>query len=254
MRLLYSRSDVGASGELDLERVIELYAHPRPTSAAAWLRSNFVATLDGSIQGLDGRSGSINTLSDRWLFALHRAEADAVLVGAGTVRAEGYRAIDLSDWQRDLRSKLGLAPFPLLAVVSGSLDLDPALAADPDTGPVMIITTEDHLVAERTRFARAGIDVLPVGRGMVDLGAAVDQLAALGWQRLLCEGGPRLHRDLLAGDLVDEMSLTLAPSVVGGEGQRSTTGAALPTARGFELETALLADDGALFTRYRRSR
>jgi len=254
MRLLYSRSDVGASHELDTEQLIDLYRHPRPADATAWVRTNFVTTLDGSIQGLDGRSGSINTPSDHWLFALHRAHADAIVVGAGTVRSEGYRAVDLTGWQRDVRSSLGLAPFPLLVVVSASLDIDPLIAAEEATGPVMIITTEDHSTDEHARFVDAGIEVLATGRSSVDLPVAIDQLAGLGCQRLLCEGGPHLHRDLLAADLVDELSTTVSPSVVGGVGQRSTAGDALPDLRTFALESAVLAEDGALFTRYRRTR
>ena len=72
--------------------------------------------------------------------------------------------------------------------------------------------------------------------------------------RILCEGGPRLHRDLLAADLVDELSLTLSPQVVGGAGQRATSGAALPHQLGFDLHHALWAEDQTLFTGYRRRR
>ena len=113
----------------------------RPGRRAAWVRTNFVASLDGSISGPDGRSGSINTPSDQRVFALHRALADVILVGAQTVRTEGYRAVDLADWQREVRKREGLADFPTLAIVTGSLDLDPALAtpAHPH-GPVVIIT------------------------------------------------------------------------------------------------------------------
>ena len=71
---------------------------------------------------------------------------------------------------------------------------------------------------------------------------------------MLCEGGPRLHRDLLAADLVDELSLTLSPTVVGGAGQRATSGAALPHQLGFDLHHALWAEDQTLFTSYRRRR
>ncbi len=109
------------------------------------MRSNFVATLDGSVQGLDGRSGSINTESDHEVFALHRGLADVILVGAGTVRDEGYRAVDLEPWQTSLRAAEGLAPFPTLVVITGSLRLDPAFADPPyEHGPVLVVTSAVH--------------------------------------------------------------------------------------------------------------
>ena len=78
------------------------------------------------------------------------------------------------------------------------------------------------------------------------------QLAAAGLTRVLCEGGPSLHRDLIAQGLLDELSLTLAPSAVGGVGHRSTSGAALTERADFELAFVLLGDDQTLFTSYRR--
>ena len=79
---------------------------PRRRPAAGCGR-NFVTSLDGSVQGPDGRSGSINTASDHHVFALHRALADAVVVGAGTARTEGYRAVDLAPWQQAIRQAGG---------------------------------------------------------------------------------------------------------------------------------------------------
>ena len=78
------------------------------------------------------------------------------------------------------------------------------------------------------------------------------ELAAMGLTRVLCEGGPGLHRDLIAQGLLDELSLTLAPSAVGGVGHRSTSGAALTERADFELAFVLLGDDQTLFTSYRR--
>ena len=143
-------------------RLDRVYRHPAGLGGRAWLRTNFVATLDGSISGADGRSGSINTASDQHVFGLHRALADVILVGAQTVRTEGYRAVDLADWQREIRSRQGLRPFPTLAVVSRSLDLDPAMAyPDRPHGSVMIITT-GHPTTELEPFRTAGIEVSSV--------------------------------------------------------------------------------------------
>ena len=253
MQLIFDRggTERGPVGDAEL---VELYRHPAP-EAGAWLRTNFVASLDGSIQGPDGRSGSLNTVSDQHIFAIHRALADAIVVAAGTARNEGYRAVDLAPWQQAIRQAAGLAPVPTLVVVSASAILDPRIAqpASGTGGPVVVATTEGKPAGALDPLRSAEIEVLELGVGTVDLPRLVDELAGRGLPRLLCEGGPHLHRDLLAAGLVDELSLTLAPVVVGGVGARSTRGDALPALVEFELQFSLLGDDGALFTSYRRS-
>ncbi|MCW2810372.1 MAG: hypothetical protein JWP61_830 [Friedmanniella sp.] len=252
MRLLFDR-DGGEPRRLTDPDLVELYRHPvredRP-----WVRSNFVSSLDGSVQGPDGRAGSINTPSDQAVFALHRALADAIVVGATTVRDEGYRAVNLAPWQSELRLAEGLAPFPTLVIISKTARLDPTIAAtDPGAGgSVLVVTTSGKTPEELEPLRRAGIEVVDTHTPDVDLAAVLDDLAGRGLPRLLCEGGPRLHRDLLAADLVDEMSLTLAPVVLGGGGLRTTSGEAFAAALDFDLQFALLGDDGALFTNYRR--
>lgn len=243
-------SERGPVGDPEL---VELYRHPAP-EAGAWLRSNFVTSLDGSIQGPDGRSGSINTASDQHVFAMHRALADVVVVAGGTARSEGYRAVDLAPWQQAIRTAEGLAPLPTLVVVTRSGNVDPAIAtpAEGTGGPVLVATTSGKPQATLAPLREAGVEVLELGTDQVHLAALVDDLAGRGLPRLLCEGGPSLHRDLLAAGLVDEMSLTLAPVVVGGDGARTTSGDGLAETLGFTLQFALLGEDGALFTSYRR--
>jgi riboflavin biosynthesis pyrimidine reductase len=250
VQLIFS-PEGGAPRTLDDADLVELYRHPVP-EGRGWVRSSFVMSLDGSVQGPDGRSGSINTESDHHVFALQRALADAILVGANTVRLEGYRAVDLEPWQLEIREQEGLAPYPMLVIISATADLDPVIAtpAEGVGGAVMIITTPGKSADDLGPLRDAGITVLEA-EGTLDMAQIVDQLAGGGFQRLLCEGGPRLHNDLHAAGVMDEVCLTLAPVVVGGQGSRSTSGAALPVPSHFQLHHAMYGDDGALFTDYR---
>jgi riboflavin biosynthesis pyrimidine reductase len=242
----------GAPRTVDESELIELYRLPAP-EGRGWLRSNFVMSLDGSVQGPDGRSGSINTQSDQHVFAVQRALTDAIIVGANTVRLEGYRAVDLEPWQLQIREQEGLAPYPTLVIISASADLDPTVAtsAEGEGGAVMIITTADKSPDDLEPLRAAGITIVQAEGIVLDLATIVDQLAGTGLPRLLCEGGPRLHNDLLAAGVVEEVALTLAPVMVGGQGLRSTSGAALPVPSSYRLHHVLYADDGALFATYR---
>ena len=251
MHLLFDRRGTPA-GALGQDGVVELLRFPVPPSDA-WLRTNFVTTVDGSITGPDDSSGSISPPSDSHHFALHRALCDAVVVAGGTARAEGYRSVDLADWQRDVRTAEGLAPFPTLVVVTASADLDPRIATPTvgEGGPVVVATTTAAPEARLDALRDAGIEVLQRGTDAVDLGAVLDDLAGRGLPRLLCEGGPSLHRDLVALGLVDELLLTLAPSVVAGDGSRTTRGPGLSEPLDLALAYVLRGDDDAVFTSYR---
>ncbi|MGO1974708.1 MAG: dihydrofolate reductase family protein [Propionibacteriaceae bacterium] len=246
---------VAAEPRLDLDQLADLYRHPAPDDG--WLRTNFVATIDGSVQGGDGRSGTINTPSDHLVFATLRACADAVLAGAETVRTEGYRAVVLDDQQRRARAEVGLGGIPTLVIITTTLDLDPGIAI-PEGGPVLVLTRPGQPASAVRHLTDAGTAVVEVGDDptaeVLDLTLVRRTLADRGLTRVLCEGGAHLHGALLAADLVDEFCLTLAPVAVSGTGLRAAAGPLIDPPVGFTLTHVLVGDDDTLFTRYRRTR
>ena len=185
-------------------------------TSPTWVVANMVAGLDGSA-AVDGRVAGLSNDADRALFQQLRSEADVVLVGAGTVRAERYGPVTLTDAQVALRIEAGRAPRPPIAVVTGSLRLDWAapLFSAPDTPRPIVVTCAaagEAAVGQASEHA----DVMVVGDETVDLRAALDELARRGHSQVLTEGGPALLGELIALDLLDELRLTLAP-VVGGD-------------------------------------
>lgn len=225
----------------DLE---ELYAYPHE---GRWLRANFVSSLDGAVQGPDHKSGSLSGHADQKLFAMLRSLCDLVLVGAGTARVEGYLPVRPEETDVHRRARLGLAPLPSIAVVSRSLRIDPELLAGGEA-PTIVITTAAASPEDRAAAARVA-PVIVAGESEVDLRLAIDELTALGYRRLLCEGGPTLMRDLVAADALDELCLSIEPLLVGGERMRIMAGEQVVPPHGMRLRH-LLESDGALFARY----
>ncbi|MBM7172670.1 dihydrofolate reductase family protein, partial [Streptomyces sp. G44] len=121
--------------EWTLDELADAYAYPAepPSGPVTWLRANMVSTLDGAAQH-DGRSQPISNDTDMRIFGTLRALADAVVVGAETVRAEGYRPARAREAFAARRAAAGQTPAPAIAVVSASLDLDFSLPLF--TGPL----------------------------------------------------------------------------------------------------------------------
>ncbi|MGW3605329.1 pyrimidine reductase family protein [Micromonospora sp. NPDC005161] len=212
------------------------------------LRVNFVASLDGAVT-VDGYSAGLSGEPDKRVFGLLRMLCDALVVAAGTLRHEGYRAVRLDERRRAWRREHGLAEYPTLVVVSGSLDLDPAQAAFAD-GPVRPVVLT-HAGAEPPPGLTDVADVLRCGTDRVDLAAGLDELHKRGLTQLLCEGGPQLFGALTAADLVDELCLTVAPLLAGPGPGRIIAGDAAPP-RQLPLRHVLAADDGVLMLRHAR--
>ncbi len=251
MRLLLAEPPVlpvaSPEGDLDDAALSHLYATPRTT--AGWLRANFAMTVDGAITGADGRSGTINTPADHVVFELLRALSDAVVVGAGTVRAEGYTALSVAETLTSVRAASGAAPDLPLVVVSGRGDL-PTRLRDAAQGTVLLATTSSADGVDEAREVLGAEHVLLCGRTTVEPGQLVDQLHARGLTRLLTEGGPSLLTSLLQAGAVDELCLSLTPLVVGGEGHRITRGGAL---KGGFTPRLLVEHDGTLMGRWVRA-
>ncbi len=195
----------------------ESYERARPLPVGRpWVVANMVAGLDGSL-AWNGQVGALSSGTDRSLFVRLRGLADAVIVGAGTVRAEGYGPVKLPTARRAQRSAAGRSEVPPLVVVSRSLDFDwdQPLWAD-DVVPRPIIVTAGTAPAARRAQAERRAEVLVAGEGTVDLAAALAQLRGRGMRTVLTEGGPTLLDELVAAGLLDELCLTLTP-VFGGD-------------------------------------
>lgn len=193
-----------------------LYAAP----STPWLRANMVSTLDGAATGETGRSGSINNAVDQRVFDTLRSLADAILVGAGTAEAEGYRPAD--------------RPIVLVSR-SGRV---PERLRDAEPGRVLLATCQAADGLDQAREQLGADHVLVLGGHRVDLAELKRRLVDRGWQHLLCEGGPHVLRDLVDQGVLDELDATVVPRLVGGDHPRITDGPPLdvPLRLGLLLE------------------
>lgn len=189
---------------------------------------NFVATVDGRAT-IEGRSGPIGSDADTEMLVGLRKRFDAVMIGAGTMRAERYGPMKR-----------------LMVLVSGRLDLPWDAPLFTSEGEVLIFTSTE---AEPPETA-ATVEVVR-HPGAVNLTEAMRHLRReRGVRALLSEGGPHLHEQMQADGLVDDLFLTIAPKLSGGEAPRILEGP-LPAVIDFELAW-LLEEEGELFARYRR--
>ena len=238
-----------------------LYPECRPTSPAElvsglrlgdkappdrpYLILNMVSALDGKAT-IEWRTKGLSTDLDRELFHRLRTQADAVMVGAGTVRIERYGRMMKSDELRAARTEEGLEADPLAVVVSARLDLpaDLPLLNEPEQRVVIATGSDaslpdlgDHVVYERTGE---------------DLPLLMTRLREQhGVRSVLCEGGPTLNSYLLSAGVVDELWLTLNPKLAGGAAALTIV-AGRELVEPLELEPVSIAEGGGdLFTRWR---
>jgi riboflavin biosynthesis pyrimidine reductase len=227
---------------------LEVYGEPPTADGRPGLRLNMVASADGAT-AVEGRSGALSSPADQALFRAMRALTDVIMVGAGTVRAEGYGPPRLPDEAIAARSRRGQAPLPRIAIVTRSVELDwrSPLFAEPTSRPIVIAPAD--AMADRIGRARDVADVILAGAGSVDLAAAFATFGLEGVRTVLCEGGPALNGRLAAAGLVDELCLTVAPLLTSGDAKRVLDGPPLSPPLGMGL--ASVCEEGEfLFLRY----
>lgn len=233
--------DLTPTAETDLDAA---YAHPD----GPWLRANMVTSLDGAAT-IGGRVGALTGPEDQMLLHLLRVHADVTLVGAGTIRGEGYGPLTVTKDEAEARVARGQTPQPGLAIVTNTAHLDPASTLFTEASIKPIIVTCAASDQQRRAELEPLADIVVVGDGHVDLARAVGALHDRGLTRVLTEGGPHLLGELFGADLVDELCMALCPKIVGGGIPLTTSTAPLRTMR---LHSARTGED-FLFLQYRRS-
>jgi riboflavin-specific deaminase-like protein len=203
-----------------------------------YLAINMVATVDGRA-AVKGSAVGIGSPADHRLMRELRAEADVVLHGAGTVRADPLSARVPPDLVAQ-RVERGLSPQPLGAIVTRSGNL-PAQHPYYDSPTVVYVASDAALPVHLPT-----VEVVRI-QSVADV---IADLARRGARRILCEGGPTLNSALFAARLIDEVFLTLAPKLAGGEAPLTIVQGP-PFASMLRLELRSLVErQGELFLRY----
>ncbi len=209
-----------------------------------YLVLNMVTTADGRAT-IGGRSGPIGNAADQDLFHALRTRVDAVMVGAGTLRAEKYGRLVRKPERREARTRAGLAPDPLAVIVSGRLDLphDLPLLHEPEQEVVVATFSESELPGA------AAIRYLRFDGGAVDIRRLLAILRGRGVRSVLCEGGPTLNAELLRAGVVDELFHCLAPKLAGEPDAPTMVTGVLHETVEMEL-VSLLESENHLFARF----
>ncbi|RKR76234.1 pyrimidine reductase family protein [Frondihabitans australicus] len=243
--------DGGSRRELTDDDLRELYA---PASREVpRLRANFVASVDGSATA-SGLSGALGGPADHRVFAVLRELCDVIVVASGTVRAEGYAGPLVEGDAAGRRVAQGLPAHPAIAVVSGTLSMDPGSEFFA-TAPVRpLVLTCDAAPFDRREALAEVADVVSCGTDTVEPRRLVSELLARGLAQMHCEGGPSLLGSLIEADVLDALALTVSPSLEGGLGGRITRRDGSPIdLRALELDH-VLASGSMLLTHWTRRR
>jgi riboflavin-specific deaminase-like protein len=229
------------------ELVEELRPWEDPPAERPHVAMNFALTLDGH-SAIGGVSREIGSARDTEMLVGLRTRVDAVMIGAGTMRAERYGRVIRDPDRRAARETLGLEPDPLMVVVSGRLDLpwDAPLFTE-GFGKVVVFTA----ATAEPPPTETPLEIVRHPAG-VDLDAALEHLRHQhGVRALMCEGGALLHGSLHAIEAVDEIFITHAPKIAGDERPGLIEGLG-PFVRSLEMLWLIFEPaTGELFARYR---
>jgi riboflavin-specific deaminase-like protein len=212
---------------------------------------NMIATVDGRA-AREGRSATLGGEADLQRLLDLRTIADAVLIGTGTLRAEGYDRLVRSEERRARRRAAGLAEDPLAVILSRRFDVpwDAGLFQAPEQ-PVLVYTGPPAPDAGEPQEVPAPVEVVRLEvPGLTEMLA---DLRARGVRALLSEGGTTMHGALWAAGVVDELFLTIAPLITGDSDEPNIVeGGRLPDAASLEL-LSLERVGSELFLRYGRA-
>lgn len=234
-------------GGEEIDPLVLQMGYDRVRSDRPWILANFVSTIDGAAV-VEGGSTAINDEDDRTMFGALRAVADFIVVGAGTLRAENYRPVDLDERRRKARIDAGLEEVPHLVVVSRSLDLDPGARVFGDPERRVTILTAEGSPDDRFAALSEVADVVRLSGTAPEDIVHYMKVAKV----VLCEGGPGLWGQFVGAGLVDEMALTVSPLLVSGDSDRVARGPVADPP--LEMRLADVAyGERSLFLRYVRA-
>jgi 2,5-diamino-6-(ribosylamino)-4(3H)-pyrimidinone 5'-phosphate reductase len=174
------------------------------------------ATVDGKITSAKREYPRLTSSHDRETMDRLRAEADAILVGAGTTRADDPPLRVRTESMQDYRRSLGKPAALDRVLVSASLEVDPDSRFFEDDGGACIVATTEDAVEDRIARLEPRAEIWKLGVGRVDLVALLRRLKTRGVERLLVEGGGELNWSFIERDLIDELYVTIAPRLLGG--------------------------------------
>ena len=213
------------------------------------VRVNMISSVDGATS-VGGLSGPLGGRADERLFMVLRSLADVVVVGAGTMRSEGYGPPRLDEELQDARRRRQQRPVPPIAVVTRSCALDWQAPFFTEATVRPIVLTARAAPAPRRERAADVAEVVIAGDENVDPRRALVELARRGARSILVEGGPSLNAQLVSQGILDELCLTLSPRLAAGDARRILHGRALEPPVSADV-VAVYEEDGFLFFRYR---